>query len=153
MGRDRVYLPMNPQQRDELRIAMETQFRFKFYNSTEFPFLQSIGVNHIIQGFEAPDELGYIGVLHLWWSPDESDIFYDKPRKFKAIGTWNGEWLDRPEEAIELAIQIQKNRPYDENKLIRIAMEFAQKAADKNVRDLVEEHLEKEEDPPPKLLN
>ena len=149
----KMYLPMEPRQRDELRIAMETQFRYKFYNSTEFPFLQSIGINHIIQGFEAPDEMGFIGVLHLWWTPDESGIVYDKPRKFKAIGTWNGEWLDRPEEAIELAIQIQKNRPYDENKLIRIAMEFAQKAADKNVRDLVEEHLEKEEDPPPKLLN
>ena len=87
----KVYLPMEPRQRDELRIAMETQFRYKFYNTTEFPFLQSIGVNHIIQGFEAPDELGYIGALHLWWAPDESDIVYDKPRKFKVIGTWHGE--------------------------------------------------------------
>ena len=150
---DKVYLPMEPKQRDELRFAMETQFRYKFYNSTEFPFLQSIGVNHIIQGFEAPDELGFIGILHLWWSPDESEIVYDKPRKFAPIGTWNGEWLDRPEEGVELAIQIQKNRPYDENKLIQIAIDQARKAADRHVKNLVKEALEKEEEEIPKLLN
>ena len=148
----KVYLPMEPRQRDELRIAMETQFRYKFYNTTEFPFLQSIGVNHIIQGFVAPDELGFIGILHLWWSPDESDIVYDVPRKFAPIGTWNGEWLDRPEDAVKLAMQIQAKRPYDENKLIQVAIEYARKAADKHVKKLVEDHLEKEETPP-KLLN
>ena len=148
----KVFLPMNPRQRDELRIAMETQFRYKFYNTTEFPFLQSIGVNHIIQGFEAPDELGFIGILHLWWSPDESEIVYDIPRRPVPIGTWNGEWLDRPEEGIELAMQIQAERPYDENKLIQIAIEYARKAAKKHVEKLVEDHLE-EEEKPPKLLD
>ena len=147
----KVYLPMEPRQRDELRIAMETQFRYKFYNTTEFPFLQSIGVNHIIQGFEAPDELGYIGALHLWWAPDESDIVYDKPRKFKVIGTWHGEWLDRPEEAIELAIQIQANRPYNEDKLIEVAIRHAKKMADLSVKKMVKDALEKEDEPD--LLN
>ena len=148
-----MYLPMEPRQRDELRIAMETQFRYKFYNSTEFPFLRSIGVNHVIQGFEAPDELGFIGVLHLWWAPSaEPEIIYDWPRKFsQSIGTWNGEWLDRPEDAIQLAMQIQANRPYDENKLIHIAIEHAKKMADKHVKKLVKDHLEDEEIP--KLLN
>ncbi len=145
------YLPMEPRQRDELRIAMETQFRYKFYNSTEFPFLHSIGVNHIIQGFEAPDELGYIGALHLWWAPDESDIVYDKPRKFKVIGTWHGEWLDRPEEAVELAIQIQANRPYNEDKLIEVAIRHAKKMADLSVKKMVKDALEKEDEPD--LLN
>ena len=148
----KVYLPMEPRQRDELRIAMETQFRYKFYNTTEFPFLQSIGVKHIIQAFQAPAELGFIGVLHLWWSPDKSEIVYDVPRKFSPIGTWNGEWLDRPEEAIQLAVQIQESRLYDENKLIQVAIEYAQKAADKHVKKLVKDHLEKEEEIP-KLLN
>ena len=148
----KVYLPMEPRQRDELRIAMETQFRYKFYNSTEFPFLQSIGVNHIIQAFQAPAELGFIGVLHLWWSPEESEIIYDWPRKCAPIGTWNGEWLDRPEDAIKLAMQIQAKRPYDENKLIQVAIEYARKAAKKHVEKLVEDHLE-EEEKPPKLLN
>ena len=142
---------MEPKQRDELRFAMETQFRYKFYNSTEFPFLHSIGVNHIIQGFEAPDELGYIGALHLWWAPDESDIVYDKPRKFKVIGTWHGEWLDRPEEAVELAIQIQANRPYNEDKLIEVAIRHAKKMANLSVKKMVKDALEKEDEPD--LLN
>jgi len=147
----KVYLPMEPRQRDELRIAMETQFRYKFYNSTEFPFLQSIGVNHIIQAFQAPAELGFIGILHLWWSPEESEIVYDVPRKFSPIGTWNGEWLDRPEEAIQLAKQIQESRLYDENKLIQVAVEYYQKMANKHIKKLVKDHLEEEEIP--KLLN
>ena len=149
----KVYLPMEPRQRDELRIAMETQFRHKFYNSTEFPFLQSIGVNHIIQGFVAPDGMGFIGILHLYWSPDKSDIVYDVPRKFAPIGTWNGEWLDRPEEAIQLAKQIQESRLYDENFLIQVAMEHYQKMANKGVKKLIEDQLEKEEEKTPKLLN
>ena len=33
--------------RKDLRHAMETQFRYRFYNSTEFPFLQSMGIRHI----------------------------------------------------------------------------------------------------------
>ena len=144
---------MDPKQREDLRFAMETQFRYKFYNTTEFPFLQSIGVRHIIQGFKAPDGLGFIGILHLYWSPDESDIVYDNPRKFAPIGTWNGEWLDRPEEGIELAIQIQKSNPYDENKLIQAAAEYYQKMANKHVKKLVDDHLEKEEEEIPKLLN
>ena len=139
----RVYLPMNPKQRDELRHAMEIQFRYKFYNRTEFPFLQSIGVNHIIQGFEAPDELGYIGVLHLWWVSDPTGT---------VLGIWESEWLDNPEEAIQLSIQIQERKPYDENKLVHIAMEYAKEAANKHVEKLVEDHLE-EEEKPPKLLN
>ena len=147
----KVYLPMEPRQRDELRIAMETQFRYKFYNSTEFPFLQSIGVNHIIQAFQAPAELGFIGILHLWWSPEESEIVYDVPRKFSPIGTWNGEWLDRPEEAIQLAKQIQESRLYDENFLIQVAVEYYQKMANKHIKKLVKDHLEEEEIP--KLLN
>ena len=50
-------------------------------------------------------------------------------------------------------MQIQESKPYDENKLIQIAIEYARKAADKHVKKLVEDHLEKEEEPPPKLLN
>jgi len=31
---DKVYLPMNPEMRDELRYAMNTQFRYKLYSDT-----------------------------------------------------------------------------------------------------------------------
>jgi len=50
----------------ELRKGFEMQFRYKFYRDPKFPFLKSIGIKHVIQGFEHPsDEVGFIGMLHL----------------------------------------------------------------------------------------
>ena len=50
------YLQMDPEVRDELREAMNIQFRYKLYKSPEFPFLPSMGINHIIQGFEDKEQ-------------------------------------------------------------------------------------------------
>tara|TARA_B100001079_G_C15973121_1_gene324232 strand:+ start:57 stop:509 length:453 start_codon:yes stop_codon:yes gene_type:complete len=147
----KVYLPMSPEMRDELRYAMNTQFRYKLYRDTVFPFLHSMGIRHIIQGFEAKEELGFVGVLHLWYENNSGELSYQTKDKHFLAGDWKHEWLDKPEDAIELAIQIQKDKPYDEDKLIQIAIEYARKAAEKHVKKLVEDHLEKEE--PPKLLN
>ena len=148
---DKVYLPMDSKMREELRFAMNTQFRYKLYRDTVFPFLHSMGIRHIIQGFEAKEELGFIGVLHLWYENNSGELSYQTKDKHFLAGDWKHEWLDKPEDAIELAIQIQKDKPYDEDKLIQIAIEYARKAAEKHVKKLVEDHLEKEE--PPKLLN
>ncbi len=142
---------MSPEMRDELRYAMNTQFRYKLYRDTVFPFLHSMGIRHIIQGFEAKEELGFVGVLHLWYENNSGELSYQTKDKHFLAGDWKHEWLDKPEDAIELAIQIQKDKPYDEDKLIQIAIEYARKAAEKHVKKLVEDHLEKEE--PPKLLN
>ena len=78
-------------------------------------------------GFEAKEEeLGYIGMLHLWWTNEDNGIKYDNPRYF-VKGTWHGEWLDRPEEGIEKAIQIQKrNTLLDLNKLLQVHYNFHQ---------------------------
>ena len=148
----KVYLPMNPEMRDELRYAMNTQFRYKLYRDPTFPFLHSMGIRHIIQGFEAKEELGFVGVLHLWYENNSGELSYHTKDKHFLAGHWKHEWLDKPEDAIELAIQIQKDKPYNEDKLIQVAIEYARKAADRHVKKLVEEHLENEEEIP-KLLN
>ena len=115
---------MEPNQREELRYAMETQFRYKFYKSPEFPFLPSMGIRHIFQGFEHQEEDVYIGMLHLWWTNEDSGIEYDNPRYF-VKGTWHGEWFDRPEDGIQRAIQIQKEITFwDVNKLLQVHHEF-----------------------------
>ena len=116
---------MKPNQLEELRYAMETQYRYKFYNSPEFPFLPSMGIRHIFQGFEAKEEDdGFIGMLHLWWTMEDNGIKYDNPRYF-VKGTWHGEWFDRPEEGIIKAMQIQKeNTFWDVNKLLQVHHEF-----------------------------
>ena len=106
---------------------------------------QNIGINHIIQGFDGtPAEVGFIGVLHLWWSSEDSKIEYDNPRYF-VKGTWHGEWLDSPEDAIKLSMQIQKSRLYDENKLIQIAIHYAKKVLETPVKKIDKDHLEKKE--------
>ena len=117
---------MEPRQQKELRYAMETQFRYKFYRSPEFPFLPSLGIRHIFQGFEAKEELGFIGMLHLWWTNEDDGIEYDNPKYF-VKGIWHGEWFDKPEDGIVKAIQIQKEVPWDENKLLQIHHEFHNK--------------------------
>ena len=113
---------MEPNQREELRYAMETQFRYKFYKSSEFPFLPSIGIRHIFQGFEQ-DVLGYIGMLHLWWTNEDDGIKYDNPKYF-VKGIWHGEWFDRPEDGIQRAIQIQKEVIWDGYKLLQVHQKF-----------------------------
>ena len=117
---------MEPNQREELRYATETQFRYKFYKSPEFPFLPSMGIRHIFQGFEAKEEeLGFIGMLHLWWTNEDNGIKYDNPRYF-VKGTWHGEWFDSPEEGIKRAIQLQEEVEaiYDVNKLLQVHHEY-----------------------------
>ena len=117
---------MEPNKREELRYAMETQFRYKFYKSPEFPFLPSLGLRHVFQGFEAKEELGYIGMLHLWWTNEDNGIKYDNPRYF-VKGTWHGEWFDNPEDGVKLAIHIHKEVTFDVNKLLEAHLEFHNK--------------------------
>lgn len=129
--------------RRDLRHAMETQFRYKFYNSTEFPFLPAMGIKHVLQGFEAPPEVGFIGMLHLWWSPEDSGIVYDNPRPgIVPKGTWHGEWFDNPEAAIEVAVQIQSEKIYDEVKLLEVHMNYVREGIKK--RKLLEQPEKKE---------
>ena len=141
---DKVNLPMNPKMRDELRYAMNTQFRYKLYRDVVFPFLPALGVNHIIQGFEAKEELGFVGVLHLWYENNSGELSYQTKDKHFLAGDWKHEWYDRPEDAVELAIHIQRSRRYDENKLVEIAMEHAKEMAERHVKKLVEEVEEEE---------
>ncbi len=105
----------------ELRKGMELQFRYKFYKDPKFPFLKSMGIKHVIQGFDAGDDVGFIGTLHLWWVSDPTGTVTD---------IWESEWLDSPQEAIELAISIRQNKSYDEEKLVRSHMEEIAKMAE-----------------------
>ena len=122
---------------DELRQSMEIQYRHQFYNSPEFPFLQSIGVDHIIQGFEAEDEVGFIGVLHLWWVPDPTGT---------VLGIWESEWFDTPHEGVALAQTLDANRIYDVHKLEEVAHNHAQKMAEKEVMKQIQAKIRQEEE-------
>ena len=140
--------------RDSIRTALEMQFRYKFYQDTVFPYYQSLGIRDVFQGF-GNDEEGFIGMLHLWWVPEDSNIHYDNPKNWpvKIIGVWKGEWFDTPEEGIALADKIEqdRNKVYDTQKLIEIAKAHNQKMVEKQFKAQVKEIIE-EEIPKKKIL-
>ena len=145
---------MNDKERDVIRTALEMQFRYKFYQDTVFPYLQSLGVKNVFQGF-GNDEEGFVGMLHLWWVPEESNIHYDNPKKWpvKIIGVWKGEWFDTPEEGFELAGKIEqdRNKVYDTNKLLSNHQKYLKVVAEKQFKAKVKEIIE-EEMPKKKIL-
>lgn len=104
-----------------LRKGMEKQFRYILYQNSIFPFLQSLGIKNVLQSF-ADNEVGFIGILHLWWKNINNAIEYEANREtpFLINGIWKSEWLDTPEEGIRLAKEIENKKPFDENKMIKI---------------------------------
>ena len=112
---------MTEKERDMFRYAMETQFRYKFYQDVQFPYLQSLGIDHVFQGF-GNEEHGFIGMLHLWWVNEDSGIVYDNPKKGPVAikGIWRSEWFDTPEQGVVAARLKEKERIYDEQKLVSV---------------------------------
>ena len=100
---------MDDKERDVIRTALEMQFRYKFYQDTVFPYLQSLGVKDVFQGFGS-DETGWLGMIHLWWVPEESNIHYDNPKNWpvKIIGVWKSEWFDTAKEGMEAAQKVEE---------------------------------------------
>ena len=150
---------MTEKERDMFRYAMETQFRYKFYKDIQFPYLQSLGIDHVFQGF-GNEEHGFIGMLHLWWVNEDSGIVYDNPKKGPVAikGIWRSEWFDTPEQGVLAARQIEKERIYDEQKLVsvmhnhikRISEEMTQRKAERilqeqlDIESPVDEEVEEE---------
>ena len=121
----------------ELRKGMELQFRYKFYKDPKFPFLKSLGIKHVIQGFDAGDDVGFIGMLHLWWVPDPTGTVTD---------IWESEWIDTAHEGIALAQTLDKNRVYDVDKLVQTHTDAIQKIAEQEVMKQLQAKIRKEEE-------
>ena len=146
---------MTPEERDVVRYAMETQFRYKFYRDVQFPYLQSIGIDHVLQGF-GNDDVGFVGMLHLWWVNEDNGIVYENSRKGSVHikGTWKSEWFDTPEQGIAVAQKIEKERIYDEQKLFFMVHNYirqtteqrAQREAERLIRERQEFERPVEED-------
>ena len=146
---------MTPEERDVVRYAMETQFRYKFYQDIQFPYLQSLGIDHVLQGF-GNNDVGFVGMLHLWWVNEDNGIVYDNPKKCPVPikGMWKSEWFDTPEQGIAFAQKIEKERIYDEQKLVFLAHNYvrqkteqkAQKEAERLLRERQEIESPSEED-------
>jgi len=118
---------MTEKERDMFRYAMETQFRYKFYQDVQFPYLQSLGIDHVFQGF-GNEEHGFIGMIHLWWVNEDNRITYDHPKKgpITIKGIWRSEWFDTPEQGVLAAQKVEKERIYDEQKLVYSMQNYLQ---------------------------
>jgi hypothetical protein len=138
---------MTETERDMFRYAMETQFRYKFYQDIQFPYLQSLGINHVFQGF-GNEEHGFIGMLHLWWVNEDSGITYDHPKKGPVTikGIWKSEWFNTPEQGIMAAQKIEKERLYDEQKLVFLTQNYIKQKIEQKIKKEAERVLQERQD-------
>ena len=138
---------MTLEELNTIRYAMEVQFRHKFYQDLQFPYYHSLGIKNIFQSF-ASKEVGFIGMLHLWWVNEDSGIVYDNPRKGQVLikGIWRSEWFDTPEQGILAAQKIAKEKIYDEEKLVQAHQnhirQWEQERAQKEAVRLLQERKE-----------
>jgi len=127
----------------EIRKGLEQQFRYKLYQDPKFPFLQSMGIRHLFQSFDAKED-GYIGTLHLWWTNEDGEPSYCTKDKHFVSGVWHAEWIDDATEAIELAMECEKkNNPYAEA-LIRAQVKEATLQSEEQARKLLEKRYKKD---------
>jgi len=133
---------MTEKERDMFRYAMETQFRYKFYQDIQFPYYHSLGIKDVFQGF-GNEEHGFIGMLHLWWVNEDSGITYDHPKKGPVAikGIWRSEWFDTPEQGVLAAQRIEKERIYDEQKLVFLTQNYVRQDTEKRARKEAERLL------------
>lgn len=89
-----------------VRHEHETKFRYQLYNDMRFSFFPSMSIYDIIQSFDDP-EYGYIGTLHLKFKNDNGNKYYE------------GIWYDNATKALEVVQQIQKDKFWNEDLLIR----------------------------------
>ena len=110
---------MDDKERKLLQHAMEIQFRHKLYCDIKFPYLQSLGIKDIVQGF-GNEEIGFIGVLHLRWVNEDNNIVYDNPKEWpvKVKGVWNSTWYNTPEIGKKIAEEIQNRSIIDIEKVM-----------------------------------
>ena len=137
---------MDDGQKGAMRTALEMQFRYKFYQDTVFPYLQSLGIRDVFQGF-GNDEMGFIGMLHLWWVPEESNIHYDNPKEFpvKILGVWKAEWFDTPQEGLKLAEKIENDKPFNMGKIMEMHRRYQEELKQIHMKNLMEERSMKED--------
>ena len=138
----------------EIRKGVEQQFRYKLYQDPKFPFLPAMGTNHIFQGFQC-EEFGYIGTLHLWYTNESGELSYQTKEKQFLSGHWKAEWIGDAVEALELAIEIERSKPYAE-KLEQIHLKHSTDRSERLARELLEKRykkdMKKEEEESEKVL-
>ena len=126
----------------EIRKGVEQQFRYKLYQDPKFPFLPAMGTKDIFQGFQC-EEFGYIGTLHLWYTNESGELSYQTKDKQFLSGHWKAEWIEDAVEGLELAIEIERSKPYAE-KLTEVHLKHSTDRSERLARELLEKRYKRD---------
>ena len=126
----------------EVRKGLEQQYRYKFYQDPKYPFLPAMGIKHIFQGFDAQED-GYVGTLHLWYTNESGELSYHTKDKEFVSGHWKAEWIDDAKDAVELAIELERQDGVYSEKLTKIHLDHIEAYSIKLAQELLEKKFKK----------
>ena len=127
----------------EIRKGLEQQYRYKFYKDPKYPFLPAMGIKHIFQGFDAQED-GYVGTLHLWYTNETGELSYHTKDKEFISGYWKSRWIDDAVEAVEVAIELEREEGSLSEKLTKIHLDHIEAYSVKLAKELLEKKFKKQ---------
>ena len=135
---------MNDEELQKIRSQTEMQYKLMLYKRPEFPFLQSMGIKHLIQEFNT-DENVYFGSLHLWWTNEQDNNLYYSVNYTgpKIRGLWKTEWFNSVEEGKSFMLKVANDSILDLQKVVEVHMKFLNQINHKKVLREMEEKEEK----------
>ena len=135
---------MNDEELQKIRSQTEMQYKLMLYKRPEFPFIQSMGIKHLIQDFNADNNV-YIGTLHLWWTNEQDNNLYYSVNYTgtKVRGLWKTEWFNSVEEGRSFMQKVANDSILDLQKVVEVHMKFLNQINHKKVLREMEEKEEK----------
>tara|TARA_Y100001963_G_scaffold128983_1_gene183797 strand:+ start:4812 stop:5231 length:420 start_codon:yes stop_codon:yes gene_type:complete len=135
---------MNDEELQKIRSQTEMQYKLMLYKRPEFPFLQSMGIKHLIQEFNT-DKNVYFGSLHLWWTNEQDNNLYYSVNYTgpKVKGLWKTEWFNSIEEGRSFMQKVANDSILDLQKVVEVHMKFLNQINHKKVLREMEEKEEK----------
>ena len=135
---------MNDEELQKIRSQTEMQYKLMLYKRPEFPFIQSMGIKHLIQDFNADNNV-YIGTLHLWWTNEQDNNLYYSVNYTgpKVKGLWKTEWFNSIEEGRSFMLKVANDSILDLQKVVEVHMKFLNQINHKKVLREMEEKEEK----------
>ena len=135
---------MNDEELQKIRSQTEMQYKLMLYKRPEFPFIQSMGIKHLIQDFNADNNV-YIGTLNLWWTNEQDNNLYYSVNYTgpKVKGLWKTEWFNSIEEGRSFMLKVANDSILDLQKVVEVHMKFLNQINHKKVLREMEEKEEK----------
>ena len=127
----------------EIRKGLEQQYRYKFYRDPKYPFLPAMGIKHIFQGFDAQED-GYVGTLHLWYTNGSGVPSYHTKDKNFISGHWKAEWINDAVEAVEIAIEVERENNIYSEKLTQVHLKYMEEFSTKLAQELLDKKFKKQ---------